>query len=146
MTADSFYDHKTVKDIFLNQINKIIRREKKCDITISDFILEHYKNEQLFYDPEHPCENVICEKGRRILQLLGIRDNDNTLIPRMLNSTEIYIYDSVRKALGLSYRQEYIRIGKPNAVLTGMCMDRKNYVQQMLVWNFCGKKASSTFT
>lgn len=136
MLSDDHYDAKQIRDAFHKQITKVIEREKECDIKISDYILENYRRKQLFYDPEHPSEDTICEKGRRILKILGMKENDDAVIPRMLNSTELFIYDSVRNALNLEYRQERIRLGKSHAVLSGMGMNRKEYVEQMLKWNY----------
>lgn len=136
MTSKSFYDRSYVIDIFNKQISKLKEREKACDIIISDYIVDNYRSTQLFYDPEHPCEKVICEKGNRILNLIGINQNREAIIPQMLNSTEMFIYDSVRNALSLEYRQEYIRVGKKKAMISGESMDRTDYIEQMIKWNY----------
>ena len=136
MTSSDFYKHDVVIENFKNQIQRIQEREMECDITISDFLLDNYKERQLFYDPQHPTEVVIIEKGKRILRRLGIHVPVNVIVSPMLNDTELFIYDSVRSALGLSYRQEYIRVGQEHASLQSGCLSREEYIREMLAWNY----------
>lgn len=55
-----------------SQMDKLRRRENKCDIRISDYIEKNYKDKQLFYDPNHPVNELIYEKGRRIMKILNL--------------------------------------------------------------------------
>lgn len=112
-------------------INKIQQREKEWDIKISDFILEHYRSEKLFYDDGHPT-NVIFEKiSADILQILDIPDRIFTDI--RLDANEIPIYPWIRKVLGMEWTEQCIRTSK-NANKCGDSMDIKEYIREYIWW------------
>ena len=50
----------------------------------------------MFYDPHHPTEEVICEKGRRILKILGIR----SALDAKAHNTAIAIHSPTFVTLG----------------------------------------------
>ena len=128
--------HSRIQQCFREGIEKIKKREQQCDIKISDFILENYKNKQLFYDPQHPTEVVICEIGKRVLRCLGINDIPEVYVEPTLNDTELFIYECVRQALGLNYIQKYIRVGKLHATLTSSGgVTREEYIDDVVRWS-----------
>lgn len=124
-------------------INKIQQREKYWDIKISDFILEHYRSEKLFYDDGHPT-NVLLEKiSADILQILGVPDNVSTDIRLDLN--EIPVYPWIRKVLGMEWTEEYIRTSE-NAIKCNDYMDIEEYIREYIWWCYPernGKKLES---
>lgn len=136
MEDDNYYDHDDIRNNFDEQIRKIKERESFCDIIISDYLIETLHDKQMFYDPQHPCEHVICEKGRRILLRLGLVPLPECVISPILNDTELFIYESVRQALNLNYRQDYIRIGADHASLQHGCLSREEYVKDVLSWTY----------
>lgn len=147
MEAPDFYAHEAIKKNFDSQIVKIQEREALCDIGISDYLLKTYQDRQAFYDPQHPCEHIICEKGRRILSELGIfappQETSSVIVSPRLNDTELFIYESVRQALGLSYRQDYIRINADHATLQHGCLSREEYIKDVLQWTYGSERRDS---
>lgn len=130
------YEKEVVVKTFNQAIQKLKKRENKCDIIISDYILEHYQQKQLFYDPYHPIEEVICEKGRRILKHLGIEIIEYDRIGRFLDGAEIFIYGCVKQALNLQFKQDYIRIGvNRNYTLRRIPMCLEEWIEDCLRWN-----------
>lgn len=118
------------KDILANvekQIIKLEEREKLCDVMISDYIRENYRYKKLFYEPYHPAGVLIKEKGRRILEILGMTEDDSDLYIEM-DSKELPIYTSVSEALGLKFDNKYIRKN------TGVPMNVKEYVEHYISW------------
>ena len=49
-------------------INILKSKEKTCDVKVSDFILENYKKEKLFYMPNHPTRIILKEMSKQILK------------------------------------------------------------------------------
>ena len=70
----------------------------------------------MFYDPNHPTNEVICEKGRRILHFLNMKESE-MFLEDALDDGEMFIYGCVRKELGLNFRQNYIKKYRKNKTL-----------------------------
>ena len=89
------------------------RREKHCDVIISDYLRKNYRERQLFYSANHPVNMVIEELARRILNYIGINDdefdmNNNYVKGFTLKGQDIPVYPSVIRALELKeYETEY---------------------------------------
>ena len=134
---EDLYEKDFIVEKFNQAIQKLKDREEKCDIIISDYILEHYQERQLFYDPRHPVEDVVCEKGRRILRLLGIEVIEYDRIGRMIDEEEMFIYGCVKRALKLNFEQKYIRVSKNNTRSTfqkkPLCL--REWIEDCLWWN-----------
>jgi hypothetical protein len=114
----------------------MIARESECDIKISDFILENYKEKQLFYDPSHPTETLLCEMGKRVLTKIGCRCLRPMYLEPILNDTELFIYECVNEALGLKFTQEYIRVGQEHACLTSSGgVNREEFISDVVEWS-----------
>lgn len=106
------YSSEMILENFENEIHKLQERERECDIKISDYILDNYQKQQTFYDHNHPAKDVIMEKGRRILKVLGIEiDESVTTMDRksIVDGGELFLYGCVRRALGIQYKQLYIK-------------------------------------
>lgn len=73
--TDMYKKEDIIKN-FEHEMKKLKEREKNCDIKISDYIEENYRWKQLFYDPNHPTNDVIKEKAIRVLDILNIKSND----------------------------------------------------------------------
>lgn len=119
------------KDIVSNvekEILKLEEREKLCDVIISDFIRRNYRYKKLFYEPYHPAGVLIKEKGRRILEKIGIAESATDLCIGEMDSKELPVYASVSKALRLEFNNNYIRKN------TGVPMDVREYVEHYIRW------------
>ena len=98
------------------------RRECNKDIKIADYLRENYKKRQLFYSPNHPCNEVLIEYIRRILQQLGyewepLSETDLSLQCSALKGQDIPVYPSVIQFLGL---KQYERYYYPNRYIPGL--------------------------
>lgn len=97
---EDVYEESEIIDAFRKEIKKLKEREKNCNVEISDYILNNYQERQLFYDPRHPVEELICEKARRILRMLEIEIIEYNGPDRSIDYEETYIYGCVKRALG----------------------------------------------
>lgn len=107
--TDKVWDAEEIRENFFRQMMKLKEREKKCDIIISDYIEKFYQQMQLFYEPSHPTETVIAEKGRRILALLQIPQDEGIPMRGSMDAMEMPIYECVKEALGLQFEQKILR-------------------------------------
>lgn len=88
------------------RINQLKEKEKECNVIILDYILENYRKELLFYSKNHPCNKLLIELVRRILELLGINDFEPSLkLCREMDSWQEIIYPSVVKEYGLRFQK-----------------------------------------
>lgn len=131
------YSKEDILDSFYTELDRIRERERECDITISDFIESNYRDFQLFYDPNHPTEKVIAEKGRRILKLLNMECYDMNPLPQMLHLREVFVYGCVKRCLGLKYEKEFIRYGCRESVLSNKAIDLPTFVNDYITWFNC---------
>lgn len=128
------YAAEDIRRNFTEQMQKIKKREKLCDIQISDYLEKNYKNYLLFYDPFHPTEFVIREKGRRILEFLKIPIDETLPITWRLDYQEIFIYGCVKKALGMNFEQTHIRRRDTRSTLSNRAVDLEEYVYDYIAW------------
>lgn len=108
ISAKDFYHQDDVKRKAELSIQELKEREQKCDVKISDFIEQHYKEHRLFYVPNHPTNFVIKELACRILSYLGYKNCTMNIknIPENDN-LEVPIYPSVARALDLKFNTKY---------------------------------------
>lgn len=133
------YSTENIKDIWASfdyQIGRIKEREKCWDIKVSNYILEHYKNEKLFMDSYHIAPKfmryICCELGH----LLELEDADDVIISKVYDETEEFVPISVKQALQLEWDDMIIRnnyIGG-NKLVVDKPMDIKEYVKEYLYW------------
>lgn len=97
-----------ILDNFNLYIGKIKEREKKWDIQISQYILQNYQKEKMFYDSGHPTNILLKKIAQEILRMLNIEDN-NIFSEISLGAYEIPVYPCVRKCLGVAYNTDLIR-------------------------------------
>ena len=104
------YSREQLESNFNHTIAELQRREEKCDVIISDFIIENYQNECLFYTPSHPTTYLLIEVARRILKFAGISDYkiDSEGLPEN-DGVEMLIYESVKKKMNLMFQKDLFR-------------------------------------
>ena len=115
-------------EIIQNQTEKSLdelkNREWICDVKISDYIEDNFRDEQIFWSINHPSSLVLFELAKRIWRLIGMR-SENFLDREMLfNPEDIYglriqdipIYPSVQRFFGFK-----------------KCLDK--YFANQLTWN-----------
>lgn len=104
-----FYSDEEIQEGWNEFIDKLIQREQQWDIKISDYILDNYKTEKLFAEPWHIMPILAREIAQRTLYALGIKTNIDYLIESDLDIYEVFIYEDVKRALGIEYTEKYIR-------------------------------------
>lgn len=119
-------------------MDKVKEREKICDIKIYDFIMEHYKDEQLFYDMGHPTNVILRKYSIDILKKLGI-DDENIHTTVELDAYEMPIYPSIKKHLGIRWEKENIRQCQ-NAKRMCDKMNLEEYIYEYLWWCYNYRK------
>ena len=130
---DEIWNDESIKKNFLFQMEKLKKREEKCDIQISDYIEEHYRYKLLFYEPFHPTEDIIAEIGRRVLKILLIPLDEEVSLGRSLDAMEMPVYGCVKRALGLKFEQKILR-RHSSATLMNRAESLEEYVKNYLVW------------
>lgn len=126
------FSEEEIQNNFWRYMNKIQERERNWDISIYDFISMNYKKKKLFFDPGHPTNIVMKEIALGILKKLGMED-EKICCKEEMNSHEVFVYDTVRKALGLEWRDIEIRKGMNGKKLAAK-MAREEYVKEYLFW------------
>lgn len=127
------YPAEEIQKNFKEELQRIKERESYCDIRIANFIERNFQREKLFWDKNHPSKTVICEKGRRILQLLRVPVDETIPVRNELDCVELYIYGCVKRALGLKFEEQYMRRQNPSS-LTNHPIDLYEYVEQSIRW------------
>lgn len=63
---------------------------------------------------------------------------ENVLVAGCLSGGEIFIYESVRKALGLNFKQDFIRkeLEHRACTLENFPMNRREYIINYIAWNY----------
>ena len=86
-------------------LQRLRSREEKCDIKISDFILNGYKESQLFWTFNHPSNVVLNAMAERILLAAGIPIPEGTrmLNREMLGNHVLPVFDFVSDYLSLRF-------------------------------------------
>ena len=117
-------------------MEKIEEREEKCDVRISDYILAHYKEQQMYYDPYHPTREVLHEIGRRIVSKLGYTGEYVGNRYAANDGGELFIYGCVRRALGLEFEQSYIKRYDHSSTLHGRAINLREYIEEYRQWHY----------
>jgi hypothetical protein len=111
MTSDAVYSEKSIEEHLERSINELVTREQHCDIMISDYIVESYKEKCIGYSPNHPTNDVLHIVAHRILSYIGIECN--TLSSNIaLDQYEMIIYPSVRSGLKLTFQKDLFVFNK----------------------------------
>ncbi len=131
--SGAVWEAEEIRRNFSEQLLQLKEREKKCDIVISDYIEKFYQQIQLFYEPYHPTEAVIAEKGRRILELLQLPQDEEIPMSKSMGAMEMPIYGCVKEALGLRFEQKVLRRACA-ATLKNQPESLEEYIQNYLVW------------
>lgn len=115
---------------------KISKREENWDVKIADFVFENYQKRRIFYDKWHPTEELLTEIARRILLYMNIPADEFVKRRVFFDNYESFIYKDVRDALGIDFREKYIRKYDLNSLFLRK-MDIYDYVEfQMKMLHF----------
>lgn len=93
---DNLFSAKLLQWIYDTRLKEMQDREELCDVRIYDYIIQHFREEQLFYSKNHPTKKVFIEFGNRLLSKLGFNDGkiEQIRMP-VLDGWQEIIYPSV---------------------------------------------------
>ncbi|MEB0191013.1 MULTISPECIES: WcbI family polysaccharide biosynthesis putative acetyltransferase [Pseudomonas] len=81
-------------------------REQDCDIKISDFIEDNYKNRQLFWTFNHPTNELLIYMVDQVIDKLGLSPVQNKATDEYLQEAILPIFPFISKNLGISFDAE----------------------------------------
>ena len=95
-------------------LDELREREKKCDVIISDYIEEHYRDIRLFYSNNHPINELLKELMIRVFERIDVdaRDIQASQVSEN-NGREQFLYPSVAHHLGIKWAKDnvYVIVG-----------------------------------
>ena len=124
-SKDEFIDEKLIEGNLIKSFEDMKLREMECDVIISDFVEENYASKYLFFSPNRATSALIFELCKRILAVLGYSFNNKNENQIEIDSAEVFIYNSIKKYLNLTFNKDTFLINKE----TGIQLDLKSYVK-----------------
>ena len=118
LNDDDFLDKEFVIENAEKSIKELERREEECDVVISDFIREKYRQHMLFYSERHPTGILTKELVKRIFEKMGFFEYSMSYYTYCQKDMEfsrnaLPIYPTVAKHLGLEFKTEFFNILRP---------------------------------
>ena len=113
---------------------RLFEREKQWDIKISDYIFDNYKTQKLFYDRLHISDILVGEISSRLLSYMGYDKEIYQEISSLMDGQEMFIYQDVIDAMGLEFKQKFIRLKQRNYAINKYEMDIDEYI--CLLYNY----------
>lgn len=131
--SDDAIDESEIKENSRFLSEKILEKDRDCDVKVSQYILDNLAKEQMFYDLGHPTNAVLKKIAQGVLSALGVEDTKEISCTDRLCYHEDPIYPCVMKALGLKWEQRWIRDTEISKKIKSR-MDFKEYVREYLFW------------
>ena len=122
-------------------IEKVQFREKDWDIKISKFILDNYRQYQLFFDPNHPTMFLLKYIAKSCMDILEVEYTEEEINKISLQEAcyyEMPICKITVKELGLNYGTKELRIGGNKLLSEKMFL--KQYVRQYIAFEWQNKE------
>lgn len=107
VSEERFIDDVEIESCIKESLSSVKKRDSYADIKIYDYVEKNYMEQQLFYSPFHPCDNLIKEYTKRIFMYLGLKWDitdeyfAGICSAGIMRGADIVIYPSVVKKLGL---------------------------------------------
>lgn len=135
--AGKVLGHLDLKRLFEDKKTAYLKREEKWDIKIIEYILNHYKEKRMFWDCNHPVNDILIKISEGILDYLKIEGGvGNVLEKEFFSENENPVYPEVADYLGLSYWNINDEIRETSGKKLLPKMDIKEYVKEYLFWNY----------
>lgn len=115
---------------FQKCMEELYSRETFCDVKISDYVLDKYRDVCLAYSPNHPINEVLEEVANRILNKLNY-DICPLYSNLSLNQYEMIIYPVVFKELDLKFNKDTFVL---NSKITPVPLSIKEYAKYYLYY------------
>jgi hypothetical protein len=109
---------------------KLTAREKQCNIHIMDYVMAHLGEEKLFLDVEHPSKGLLGEIGNRILEYLGYKRLDGSLVLPDVYAHEVFTYPFIKKAFHMKWKDGDLKADNQGEKLIPVYMDVREYLRQ----------------
>lgn len=122
------YSRKYILELWDEFKSKLLIREEEWDIKISDYIFANYKKEKLFTNLNHISTLLAKEISNRVLRELQFSYIDEIIIPGM-DVREVFIYEDVKRALGLTFDEKYIRRSTKLSCMEKSELDLEGFVE-----------------
>ena len=103
---ENFLSPEEIQTAIDDSLNELKNREWNCDVKMSDYVENNYREQQIFFAKGHPMPQVTFELARRVLKFIGIRSDNFYDWKNMLNEEHFYwsligqdipIYPAVKK-------------------------------------------------
>lgn len=104
---------KTYSKLYIQEmwnifLQKVKNREKQWDIKVQDYIIHNYQSQKLFSDTWHISTEFAKVIAKRTLKYLEMCSDIEGIIP-CLDDYEVFMYEDVKKALGIQWKENIIR-------------------------------------
>ena len=113
LTSDDFYPEERVQTHIDSALRILEYTEDECDVKVSRYIRENYKDRMLYWDMAHPDHQIIWEIILQLLDVLRIdvseelrrqiRNNEVNMPSYDRHCTVVPVYPSVAKHMGLHW-------------------------------------------
>lgn len=140
---ENFYLNRDLENKFNIFIDKIRLREKDWDIKVSEFILKNYKDNQLFYDPNHPTVYFFRYIVKECLNILQVPFDENEINKIEITPFETYempICASVKAYFKMTYPNKMLR--EYGIKLKNEEMDLDSYIRQYIAFEWQNDEAT----
>lgn len=113
-----------------DSLKKLQEREGEVDVKISDYVKKMYREKQLWYSFNHPCEELLIEYLYRILAYLGVKADTLSVTDVVrqcstLKGQDYPVYPCVAKCIGLKNKEMMFY---PNiAIYPNLLLDIESY-------------------
>ena len=111
-------DEDIVRKKFESTWNRILNRENRWNIKISDYFIKNFRNVPMVIDISHPSKYLMLEICHRLMEYLKMEDSDaekekieEDFYTHYSLGTHGIVYPYIRKILKIEYPDEKIRKG-----------------------------------
>lgn len=129
-----FFSEEQIRSNFDEMVEQFKKRERNWDVKIVDYILENYRERQVFYDHYHPT-NVLYEYiAREILGQLNVSAKQ-LACPWEQDSYETFVYPEVARALEMKWWNDNCELRKQaTSYRFEAHMDYGEWVREYIAW------------
>lgn len=130
--SSTYFEWQEIKTMYDLFIAKVRKREEDWDVKVVEYIENESRNKQLFYDPNHPCNNFLMYVSKEIIKILYPHDiislvqTSGTEIPA-LDTYEMPLCYAVTTFFGINHKFTYREYGRK---VLHKNMDLENYIKQ----------------
>jgi hypothetical protein len=128
------FDELEIKQKFNEMMKKIRDREVMWDVKVADFIENNYRQVPIMVDASHPADTLMDEIGRQVADFLEIKDIPKQKLKYCMG-LEAFIWSGVKKALGIEYTTETVRVNYGCILGNKVSLTLSEYLQAY-IWCF----------